>query len=56
MDPKINWPAEKWAVLIGINWYSEGEDENLRGCLNDVEKTKAMLSTYLKVQSIISKI
>lgn len=41
---------ETWAVLVGINWYSdEDESQNLEGCVNDVEITKDILQCILTV-------
>ncbi|XXH00767.1 hypothetical protein Hte_007118 [Hypoxylon texense] len=40
MDSTSLRPQESWAVLVGINWYSDSEkpeeDENLEGCINDI--------------------
>ncbi|RYP45317.1 hypothetical protein DL768_008320 [Monosporascus sp. mg162] len=42
--------CERWAVLIGINQYSDTTArKNLQGCVADVEKTNTILRTYLNV-------
>ena len=43
---------QSWAVLIGIDHYSDKhEDENLYGCVNDVEAIRKMLESRLKMPS-----
>jgi Caspase domain len=44
--------CERWAVLVGIDWYSDGNDKrNLRGCVADVEQTMTVLQSYLGIPS-----
>lgn len=49
MDSSILESRDSWAVLVGINWYSDDEESNLEGCINDVERTKEMLVINLQV-------
>ncbi|KAK1252052.1 hypothetical protein MKX08_003239 [Trichoderma sp. CBMAI-0020] len=45
--------GERWAVLIGINFYSESNSgpSNLEGCINDVNDTKIFLQSHLDIQT-----
>ncbi|KAI1388438.1 caspase domain-containing protein [Hypoxylon trugodes] len=43
--------GDTWAVLVGVNWYSDDEEDNLEGCVNDVKRTKNMLEDSLQVPS-----
>ncbi|KAI1504974.1 caspase domain-containing protein [Biscogniauxia marginata] len=49
MDSLKLEPRDSWAVLVGIDWYSDDEEGNLEGCVNDVERTKNMLRTNLQI-------
>ena len=47
-----NTTGERWAVLVGIDRYSESSDKiNLHGCVSHVEGTAAFLKSSLGIPS-----